>query len=687
MRGLSWILAMCAVLTIPAWAGDAAAPEASPLPYTPGLDPGSLDRSISPCVDFYQFSCGGWLKKNPLPADQATWSVYGKLEEENRAFLHQILEDASKPSPNRNAAEQKIGDYYAACMDASAVNAAGAKPLQADLDRIAALSNIRDLAAFLAVYHPEDTQTNSPNSAVFSFTSAQDFKNSTQYVASADQGGLGLPDRDYYLKTDPQSVQLRNAYLAYVQRMFELLGDKPEVAAANAQTVLRVETALAQGSQTLVARRDPNNLNHKMSRAELQALTPSFDWQRYLEGVGLGNISSLNVASPGYFKTLQTQLSGEPLDHWKTYLRFHLADARAEYLSDEFVNAHFEFANKTLFGQKELQARWKRCEQQVDRDLGEALGQAYVAKTFSPERKAAAQKIVAEIEAAMERDIRDLPWMSDTTKQAALQKLHQIRNKVGYPDHWRDYSSLSIERSDAVGNVQRSAAFEFHRQLAKIGKPIDRGEWDITAATVDAYYNPQMNDINFPAGVLQPPLYDPHMDDAVNYGDTGSTIGHELTHGFDDEGRRFDGEGNLRDWWTPGDVNEFEKRANCIVDQYAQYTVVDDIKINSKLTLGEDIADLGGLILAYVAWKEETRDQKLAGADGFTPEQRFFVGYAQQWCNNATPEALRVRAATNPHSPPKCRTNGVVTNMPEFIEAFGCKKGQPMVRETQCRVW
>jgi endothelin-converting enzyme/putative endopeptidase len=437
----------------------------------------------------------------------------------------------------------------------------------------------------------------------------------------------------------------------------------------------------------VVERRDPNVLYHKMSVQQLKALTPSFDWDTYFSGIGLPGVTSLNVVAPNFFTTLEEQLETVSLDNWKTYLRWQVASARAPYLSAPFVSADFAFNNQTLAGQKELQARWKRCEQFVDRDLGEALGQAYVAKTFGPEEKARTLKMVEEIEAAMERDIHQITWMSDATKQAALEKLHQIRNKIGYPDKWRDYSALKVQRDDSAGNVQRAASFEFRRQLAKIGKPIDRGEWQITASTVDAYYNPQMNDINFPAGVLQPPLYDPKMDDAVNYGDTGSTIGHELTHGFDDEGRQFDGQGNLRDWWQEADAKEFQKRADCIVDQYAQYVVVDDVKINSRLTLGEDAADLGGLILAYMAWKEQTKGQNLPFVDGFTPEQRFFIGYGQQWCSNQSPEVLRLRAATNPHSPSEYRANGVVSNMPEFGQAYSCKAGQPMVRANQCRVW
>ena len=655
--------------------------------YTPGLDLRSLDRSVDPCVDFYQFACGGWLKNNPIPPDQTSWGQDSKLQEQNRLILRQILEEAARPSPERTPVQQKIGDYYGACMDEPAVEQAGVKPLQADLERIEGLKSVRDLAAYLASYHERDVFTVLPTATLFSFTSDQDFKESSRYIPEADQGGIGLPDRDYYTKGDAKSQEIRNGYLAHVQKMFELLGEKPDAAAANSQTVMRLETVLAKGSMTRVQRRDPASLYHKMTRAELQALTPSFDWNTYLAGVGLAASQSLNVVAPEFFKALEQELKSEPLDAWKTYLGWHLAHSNARYLPAAFVNADFDFFSKTMGGQKELQPRWKRCVRFVDRDLGEALSQIYVEKTFGPDGKQRTLKMVQEIEAAMERDIHQLPWMSEATEKQALDKLHLIRNKIGYPDRWRDYSSVSVRRDDALGNVQRSVTFEFHRQLNKIGKPIDRGEWQITPATVNAYYNPQMNDINFPAGMLQPPFFDKKMDDAVNYGDIGGIIGHELTHGFDDEGRQFDGQGNLRDWWTAADAKEFEKRASCVSDQYSQYTVVDDIKINGKLTLGEDVADLGGLTLALMAWQDATNGQKLQPIDGFTPEQRFFLGYGQGWCTNETPERLRMRAAMNPHSPDKYRANGVVSNMPEFQKAFNCKAGQPMVPENACRVW
>jgi len=663
------------------------APASADVPYTPGLDVSAMDKSIDPCVDFYKYSCGNWMKKNPIPADQASWSAYGKLQDENRAILRDILEKAAVPDARRSAVQQKIGDYYASCMDEKAVETLGAKPLDTELKRIAGLKSKDQLPEFIADFHRDDEHTSGPTAALFSFGSDQDFKDSTQFIAEADQGGLGLPDRDFYLKDDAKSAEIRKAYVAHVTKMFQLLGENAQQSAADAQTVMKIETDMAKSSQARVERRDPNNVYHKMSVAELQALTPSFSWQRYFQLVGVAGTQSLNVTHPPFFKQLEAELTSVSLSQWQTYLRWHLVHTRAPYLSSGFVNENFEFYGKTLTGAKELRPRWKRCVSWVDRDLGEALGQAYVDRTFSVEAKQRTLKMVQEIEKAMEQDINTLDWMQPATKQQALVKLHAIANKIGFPDKWRDYTALQVVRGDELGNVQRGIAFEFNRQLAKIGKPVDRTEWQMTPPTVNAYYSPQMNDINFPAGVLQPPLFDPRMDDAPNYGDTGGTIGHELTHGFDDEGRQFDAHGNLRDWWTAEDSKQFENRAQCIVDQYAGYVIVDDIKINSKLTEGEDVADLGGLLLAWMAWKDHTRDMKLQPIDDFSPEQRFFIGYGQSWCTNEREEIKRLRATVDPHSPAEYRTNGVISNMPEFRDAFHCKAGQPMVRAKACRVW
>jgi putative endopeptidase len=653
------------------------------LPYTPSLALDSMDRSVSPCVDFYHYACGNWIRRNPIPSDQARWDVYGKLQDENRRYLWGLLQEASRSSASRTPAEQKIGDYFSSCMDEPAIEKAGAAPLKKTLEEIASLPSVAALPALLGKLHLDF----SSGGTLFEFTSSQDYADSTRVIAFADAGGLGLPDRDYYVKTDAKSQETRARYVEHVRKMLELLGDAPGAAGSEAQTVMAIETSLAKSSLTRVDRRDPYKLFHKFTRSQLAALTPSFAWDGYLTAAGIPTISEVNVTEPEFFKQVDLQLKSRKLADWKIYLRWHAVHAKARYLSSPFVLANFDFYGKYLQGVTELQPRWKRCVQYVDRDLGEALGQVFVEKTFGADVKERALAMTRQIEKAMETDLRQLDWMGDGTKARALEKLHAVVNKIGYPNKWRDYSSLVIVPGDFPGNVTRATVFESKRQLAKIGKPVDRDEWQMSPPTVNAYYDPQMNDINFPAGVLQPPLFDPRLDDAPNYGDTGATIGHELTHGFDDEGRQFDARGNLRDWWTKADAEEFEKRASCVAEQYSHYTVIDDIKINSKLTLGEDVADLGGTMLAYMAWKAATADNDLKRIDGLTPDQRFFIGMAQWACGDERPEIKRLDAITNPHSPLEYRVNGVVSNMPQFADAFACKPGQPMVRPRACRVW
>ena len=653
------------------------------IPYTPSLDIPSMDQSVNPCVDFYHYACGGWIKNNPIPPDQAVWNVYSKLQEDNERFLWGLLEEAAKDNPNRDTVQREIGDLFHACMDEAVVNKAGAAPLQPGLEKIDALKSVSDLPAYLGREH----LSISGSGMMFGFGSDQDYENSNSVIAFAMAGGLGLPDRDYYTKTDAKSDETRRKYTEHVTRMFQLIGEAPEQAEGHARTVMEIETALARASLTRVERRDPYKLFHKMTPEQLQELTPSFRWNKYLETAAGPPTPVLNVTEPAFFKALDGQLKSRSLDDWKTYLRWHLAHSEAPYLSSQFVETNFEFYSKYLRGVKEIPPRWKRCERLVDRDLGEALGQVFVQKAFPPEMKQRTLAMTKEIEAAMQSEIQQLLWMSEPTKQRAIEKLHAVVNKIGYPDKWRDYSSIKIDRDDFLGNVDRANVFESARQLAKIGKPVDRGEWGMTPPTVNAYYNDQMNDINFPAGVLQPPLYDPKMDDAPNYGNTGATIGHELTHGFDDEGRQFDAHGNLKDWWTPQDAKQFQERADCISNQYSEYTIIDDFKINGKLTIGEDAADLGGTLLAYIAWKHANAGQNLQPIAGFTPDQRFFIGMAQWACSNERPENKRVRAITDPHSPDEYRINGVVSNMPEFANAFACKLGQPMVRPKPCRVW
>ncbi len=653
------------------------------LPYTPSLDVPSMDKSVEPCVDFYQYACGGWMKNNPIPPDQASWSVYGKVADENARFLWGVLEEDAKPGADRTPVQQKIGDYFHACMDTAAIESLGAAPLKPLLGEIDALKSKGQLARFLGREH----QRTYGSGWLFGFGATQDYNDATQVIAEADAGGLGMPDRDYYVNGSARSKELRAKYLAHVQKMLELADESKAKAKSDAAAVMRIETALAKASLSRVERRNPYNLNHKMTVAALAKLTPSFEWKAYLVESGVvSKVQTLNVTQPKFYKALEQVLKHEPMPAIKAYLRWHAVHARAPYLSNAFVSEDFDFYRKTLRGVKEMPPRWKQCVRYVDRDLGEALGQEFVRRTFTPETKAKTVDMTRRIETAMEDEIKSLDWMTDATKKRALEKLHAVANKVGYPERWRDYSALAVKRDDFAGNAARATVFESRRELDKIGKPVDRGEWGMTPPTVNAYYNPQMNDINFPAGVLQPPLYDPKLDDAPNYGNTGSTIGHELTHAFDDEGRQFDAQGNLKDWWTPADAKAFEERVQCVRDQYADYTIVDDIKINSKLTSGEDVADLGGTLLAYVAWKaaDPNDTQEI---DGFTPDQRFFIGFAQWACENQREENLRANAITNPHSPGKYRINGIVSDLPQFQRAFKCGESAPMVRKKACKVW
>ena len=651
------------------------------IPYSPSLDLTSLDRTVDPCTDFYQFTCGGWQKNNPIPSDQASWSVYRKLAIENQQFLWGILEDDAK-AKNRTPVQQKVGDYFAACMNTSAIDALGAKPVQPILVRIDALKTRPELLRALGTIDHE-------NAGSFFFDSGvdQDAADATSEIVEVSAGGLGLPDRDYYTKSDPASVRIREQYVAFVAQLLGLVGESSEAAAADAKVILEIETRLATASLTRVEQRDPHNIYHMKTVAELGQLTPAIDWPAYFKTEGAPGVTKLNVAEPEFMKAVQTELTTEPVGALQAYLRFHVLMSIAPYLSKPFVEANFDFFSKTLRGVPAMPPRWKTCTQGVDRMLGEALGQEFVRRTFSADMKAKTQLMTEQIETAMRQEIEALDWMSPETKTEALRKLHAIRNKIGYPDKWRDYSKLEIKPDDFAGNVRRAHHFEAARNWGKLGKPVDLNEWGMTPPTVNAYFNAQMNDINFPAGVLQPPLYDPKEDDAPNYGNTGATIGHELTHAFDDQGRQFDDKGNLRDWWTKADATGFEDRINCIRDQYAGYVIVDDIHINSKLTSGEDVADLGGTLLAYIAWKKQTAGQNLKTVDGFTPDQRFWVGMAQWACENDRPENQRVSAITNEHSPGFARINGVVSNMPEFQKAFSCKAGQAMVHVPTCRVW
>jgi putative endopeptidase len=650
--------------------------------YVPSFDAKALDKTADPCADFYQYSCGGWMKDNPIPADQPIWGRFNELAERNRAILRGILEDAAKAT-KRDANEQKIGDFYASCMDEDAINRKGIAVLKPEFDRIDAVKDKAELPAIIGHLHGQGVN------ALFAFGSGADFKNAKEVIGQADQGGLSLPDRDYYLKDDAKSVELRKAYLQHVTNIFKLLGDAPEKAAAEANTVMNIETALAKGSMDRVERRDPEKVYHKLSSQEWQALTPSFSVTRYITDLGTPKFTALNVANPEFFKALNAELGAASLDDLKTYMRWHVVHAWAAMLPVPFVNENFDFFGKTLFGAKELRPRWKRCTGAADAQLGEALGKIFVEKHFPAEAKARTLKMVQQLEESLRKDIQALDWMSETTKKQALVKLDAIQNKIGYPDKWRDYSSLKIVRGDALGNIERANEFETRYQLNKISKPLDKREWQMTPPTVNAYYDPSENDINFPAGILQPPFYDFKADEAVNFGGIGAVIGHELTHGFDDQGALFDADGNLKNWWTPEDQKAFNERTECIVKEYDSFVAIDDVHVRGKLTLGENTADNGGLRIAHMALLSSimANGKTPEKIDGYTPEQRLFLGWGQIWCQNQSEQIARLMAQTNEHAPGKYRVNGVVQNMPEFQKAWGCKPGQPMVRQNACHVW
>jgi putative endopeptidase len=640
-----------------------------------------LDKNIDPCTDFYAYACSKWQKQNPIPSDQPGWGRFNELQERGQYIVRDILQKYSAGDPKRSATEQKIGDYYQSCMDESAIESAGTRPLDNEFKMIDAIHSKPELAKEAIHLHRQGIR------ALFTFDSTQDFKDATRVIAEADRGGMALPDRDYYLKDDTKSVELRTQYLGHVQKMFELLGDSPEKAASEAKTVMDIETGLAKGALDRVSRRDPNKVYHKMTAKELAALSPDFGWDVYLEGIGAPATETLNVTEPDFFKQMDEVVKTASLDDWKTYLRWHVVHANAAVLPARFVNENFNFFNKTLAGTQELSPRWKRCVNYTDGDLGEAVGQKYVELTFGAGGKERTLKMVQAIEKALGDDIQTLPWMGPDTKKQALVKLQAITNRIGYPDKWRDYSSLKIVRGDALGNSLRANEFDFQRELNKIGKPVDKNDWPYPPMTINASYNPQLNNITFPAGILQPPFYDNKADDAMNFGGIGAVIGHELTHGFDDQGSQFDAQGNLRNWWTEQDKKEFDQRTACVADQYAGYTAVDDLKINGRLTLGENTADNGGLRIAYMALLSTLAGKEPPSVDGLTVKQRFFLGWANGWCQNRTEAFSRMLVTLDPHSPGKWRVNGPVSNMPEFREAFHCKADAAMQRQNACRVW
>ncbi|MFZ0479141.1 MAG: M13 family metallopeptidase [Terriglobales bacterium] len=664
-------------------------PAAAAAPHTysliPGIDKTIMDTAADPCVDFYQYACGNWAKLHPIPPDSPDSDQFYNLDQYNQQILHAILDKAAVDDAGRDANTTKIGDYYASCVDDAAIEKKGLAPLKPELDRIDALTSKDQLPELLAHYQLINVN------AFIGFGSQQDFKDATRSIAVVQQGGLGLPEKDYYLREGAKDKEIRDQYVQHITNILKLLGASEKQAASDAAAIMKLETELAKVSLDITSQREPHNVYHMMPAKELQALTPVFNWEHFYPSSGSPALAEINVAEPEFFKGMNRVIAETNLPTIKAYLRWQLVASIPGSILPKALDAEkFDFNGRKLSGTPEQQPRWKRCVRSTDASLPEALGKAYVVQQFSPSSKVKALQMIHDIEAAMDRDIESLDWMSAATKKRAQEKLHLIANKVGYPDKWRDYSKLEIVRGDAFGNNLRATEFESRRQLEKIGKLVDREEWLTSTPTVNAFYNPSMNDINFPAGVLQPAFFDASEPDAVNYGHIGLFMGHEITHGFDDEGRQFDGHGNLEDWWTKEDGEKFTEKAQCIVDEYGQFSV-GDTKINGKLTLGENTADNGGMrltILAYLARASASgTDLEKKSEDGYTPIQQMFLGFAQDWCSEWRPELERLVATTDPHSPARFRANGVLVNTPEFGKAFGCKVGQPMMPAKACRVW
>ncbi|MGB7135982.1 MAG: M13 family metallopeptidase [Acidobacteriaceae bacterium] len=692
MRLRSYLVAACLMpaLAIPGLAQESAKSAATPrYEPIPGYDPAVMNTAADPCVDFYQFACGNFAKLHPIPADAPEFDQFYNLYEFNTQALRGILEKAAAPHAAPGSDEQKIGDYYASCVDTDAIEKRGLAPLRPELDRIAALHSKQQLPALIAHLNQMGV------GVFFDYGSMQDFKDATREIAYIDQGGLGLPEKDYYLRTDAKSAQVRQDYVTHLANVLKLLGDPSATAQSEAQKIMELETALAKASQGVVERRDPDKIYHMMALTTFAAGAPAIDAAKYVQAVGSPSVRDLNVVAPDFFPALSRTIDQTDLATIQAYLRVHLADSFSMRLPRAFDDEHFAFYGRDLEGIPEEQARWKRCVQATDGALGEALGKLYVEQYFTPDMKASTLRMVHDIEGSMGRDIDEIQWMSPETKVKAQEKLHRVTDKIGYPNKWRDYSKLAIEPGDAFGNSVRSRDFETAYELNKIGKPVNREEWQMTPPTVNAYYDPSMNDINFPAGILQPAFYDRNATDATNYGHIGAVVGHELTHGFDDEGARFDGDGNLHNWWTPEDMKRFQEKTDCVADEYSQFTAVDNVKVNGKLTLGENTADNGGLRLAYMALTARiaasgpraatTAEQR--SESKFTPQQQLFLGYAQNYCASQRPAFVRMLAQVDPHSPDNIRVRGVLVNMPEFGHAFGCKPGQPMAPLKSCRVW
>jgi putative endopeptidase len=698
MRSILPAVFLCACFSLSGFAQTTPAPDSGkPAPQLDHFDAKKVDPSVDPCTDFYQYACNRWIADNPVPPDEVFWGSFGKLQLWNETFVHQtVVEVAAKPAAERTPAEQKVGDYWSACTDEKQRKSAALATLRPQLLRIEAMRNKSEIVDVVADLHRSvpgayNAGNAGTNAALFGFGSQPDFHDTTHVVAQFDQGGMALPGREFYLDNDAKSVEIRTKYVAHIARMFELSGTSPAQAKTDAAVVLQMETAMAKAAMDIVKRRDPKNLDNEMSLDAVTKLTPSIDWGRYLQLVHAPATSTFIVTSPDFFRGAEQLIQSEPLDHWKAYFKWQLLTGLAGSLSEDFENQDFTFFAQTLFGAKQIQPLWRRCIQAEDRDIGEALGQAYVARAFPPASKERVQQMVNALKVALGEELDSLDWMSPQTKKQAHMKLAAQIDKIGYPDHWRDYSALEIRPDNHLANVERAAAFELNRQLQKIGKRLDRTEWGMTPPTVNAYEDPQTNTINFPAGILQPPFFDPTKDDSVNYAAAGAVIGHETIHGYDDQGRKFDENGNLRDWWTDDDAKAYDKRGDCIADEYTQFVPEAGVQQNGRLTQGENTADNGGIHLALSALdadlkgKGQSLDTK--GEDGVTALQRFFLSYANIWCSNLGPELMRTLLLTNPHPLDKYRVNNVVSNMPEFGKAFGCHKGQAMVRENACRVW
>jgi putative endopeptidase len=650
----------------------------------PGFDPTSIDTTVDPCDDFYKFACGKFAANHPIPPDQAGVDQFYALYNVNTQALNEILNKAAAGGAGRSADEQKIGDFYKACMDTDTIEAKGLAPIEPLLQQIDAVNSKAELPALIGKLQRIGVDV------FFDYGEQQDLKDATKQIATASQGGLGLPEKDYYLRTGAKDVTLREEYVAHVTKMLTLAGSSPQQALKDAQAIMALETTLAKASMGVTEMRDPEKTYHLQPIATFEASMPHVDFGAFQDAVHSARVSELNNATPDYFPALMKVVQSTDLETLKAYMRYQLLTTVAGRLPKRFDAENFDFYGRKLNGQPEQAARWKRCSNSVNIALGEALGKVYVQEYFAGDSKAKMLEMVNGIEAAMDLDIDQLDWMSPATKVRAKEKLHLVANKIGYPDKWRNYAKLEVKPDDAAGNLERANQFEHDRQMTKIGQPVDRGEWDMTPPTVNAYYDPSMNDINFPAGILQPSFYDPKQDDAVNYGHIGSVIGHELTHGFDDEGKKFDGKGNLNDWWTADDTKNFVVRTDCVVNEYGSFVAVDDVKVNGKLTLGENTADNGGLLLAYMAYLEKAKKDGVdltAKKDGYTPLQHFYIGYAQNYCENSRPEQVRNQVLTDPHSPDHLRANGAIVNQPGFASAFGCKKGSPMVPVQSCRVW